>query len=170
MKKVLQSLLPLFLFALTTAPAIGAQPCDNKMTRDQNIQTVQTFFRLLEEEKIREFSNLFAENGKHINPYHSGLFPPEISGRENIYAFWKPVHGNFDGMAFPIEDIMPFKDPHMIAVKLKGKLKLKGDAGLYQNDYLCLFYFDKQGKIQEYHEYFNPVTAAKGFGLFDKLK
>jgi ketosteroid isomerase-like protein len=138
--------------------------------RDKNIQRVKTFLRLLEQEKIEDFSQLFAKNGKHINPFHSGLFPSEIAGRKHIYDFWKHVPGNFDGMAFPIDEIIPFADPNKVAVKFTGKIKLKNNAGIYKNDYLCIFHFNDQGKILEYYEYFNPITAAKGFGLLDKIK
>ena len=169
MRRVLLSFLPL-LFMLVSCTSMSANKGDRSMTRQKNTETVRLFFSLLEQEKIREFSNLFAESGKHINPYHSNLFPPEIAGRKNIYAFWEKVPGNFDGMSFPIDEVMPFENPNQVAVKLQGKIKLKGNAGVYENDYLCLFYFDDQGKILEYHEYFNPLVAAKGFGMLDKIK
>lgn len=168
MKQLISVAVTILFVALFATPS--AMSGETKMKREANAETVKLFFQLLEEEKIEEFANLFAENGKHINPYHSDLFPAEIAGRSNIYDFWKGVPGNFDGMAFPIEKVMPFEDPSMIAVKLQGKINLKGGAGVYQNDYLCLFHFDASGKILEYHEYFNPLVAAKGFGLLDKIK
>ncbi len=143
---------------------------EKTMTRNNNIATVKQFFKLLEEENIKAFAELYAEDGKQINPYHSDLFPAEIAGKANLYEFWKNVPGNFDGMQFPIDEIMPFEDPSRVAVKLTGKIKLKDNAGTYENDYLCIFHFDDAGKILEYHEYFNPLTAARGFGLLDKIK
>ena len=73
-------------------------------------------------------------------------------------------------MLFLIEEIFPFNDPHKVAVKLTGKIQLKGEAGAYENNYLCIFHFNSEGKILEYQEYFNPLTAAKGFGLLDQIK
>ncbi len=169
MKRAVLLIAPLLAIVISCT-AMNAGEGEKAMTRQKNTETVRLFFSLLEQEKIREFSELFAEKGKHINPYHSGLFPPEIAGKKNIYAFWEKVPGNFDGMSFPIEAVMPFEKPNQVAVKLKGKIKLKGKAGLYENDYLCLFYFDNRGKILEYHEYFNPLVAARGFGMPDKIK
>ena len=65
---------------------------------------------------------------------------------------------------------MPFEDPNRVAVKLTGKLHLKNGSGTYENDYFAIFSFDEQGKILEWIEYYNPITAAKAFGLMDKLK
>ena len=56
------------------------------MTREENIETTRTFVRLLEQRRLEEFSELFAEDGKWIHPYHSGLFPAETVGRrEKVY-------------------------------------------------------------------------------------
>ena len=155
-------LLGFVLIIACTSPELQKMEKE-KMTRTQNIETVKKFLRLLEQEKIEEFSELYAENGKQINPYHSGLFPPEIDGKKNIYDFWINVPGNFDGM-------QPKAVRAFAETALKGKIKLKNNAGMYENDYLCLFYFNDQGKILEYHEYFNPLTAAKGFGLLEQIK
>jgi len=139
------------------------------MSREKNIETVRNFINLFEQKKFLEVSELFATNGKLINPYHSGLFPSKIVGKKNIYDNWKNIAENFDRLKFPIEEIMPFEDSSKVAVKLSGKLILKNNSGTYENDYLFLFYFDENGKIQELHEYFNPVIAAKELGLMDKL-
>jgi len=159
----------ILLLSACVSPEVEKQEKE-QITREKNIDTVRKFFRLLEEEKINEFAELYAENGKQVNPYHSGLFPAEIVSKEKLYEFWKDVPGNFDGMRFPIEEMLPFNDPNKIAVRVTGKITLQNNAGLYENDYLCIFHFDEQGKILEYHEYFNPLTAAKGFGLLDKIK
>ncbi|MGH1362271.1 MAG: nuclear transport factor 2 family protein [Calditrichia bacterium] len=158
----------LILWTACTSPDLKKLE-EDQISRDANIETVSKFFKLLEEEKIRDFIDLFAENGKQVNPYHSGLFPAEIVSRDSLYAFWKNVPDNFDGMQFPIEEILPFQDPDKIAAKLTGKIKLKGNAAIYENEYLCIFYFDSDGKIMEYYEYFNPLTAARGFGLLDQI-
>jgi ketosteroid isomerase-like protein len=62
------------------------------------------------------------------------------------------------------------EDPNITFVKYKGKIKLKNDAGWYENDYYSTFKFNEEGKITEYVEIFNPIVAARGFGLIDKIK
>ncbi len=142
----------------------------NEQIALQNKETVQQFFKLLEEENIEGFVGLFAENGRQVNPYASGLFPTGANGKQELHDYWAPVPGNFDGMEFPIEEIYAMEDPSLVYIKYNGKIKLKNDAGFYENQYYSTFRFDEEGKILEYAEIFNPITAARGFGLLDQIK
>ena len=145
----------------------GSAPTGDAATR--NKETVRQFFRLLEEENIPAFIDLFAENGKQVNPYASDLFPAGAEGKEELRNYWTPVPGNFDGMAFPIREIYAMEDPNVVYVSYQGKIKLKDGAGTYENDYYSTFRFDEQGLITEYVEIFNPIVAARGFGLLDQI-
>ena len=140
------------------------------MTRERNIETARNAFRFLEQRRFEEFSELFAENGKWIHPYHSGLFPAETVGKKGIYNSLKNAADNFDEIQFPIDEILPFEDPNRVAVKFTGKLNLKNGSGTNENDYFAILSFDEHGKILEWIEYYNPITAAKAFGLMDKIK
>ena len=139
------------------------------MSREKNIETVRKFINLFEQKKFSEIIELFTTDGEMILPYHSGLFPSKTVGKKNIYDSYINIAKNFDELKFPIEEIMSFEDPNKVAVKLSGKLKFKNKAGSYNNNYLFLFYFNEHGKILELYEYFNPVIAAKAFGLMDKI-
>lgn len=139
-------------------------------TAETNKETVRQFFQALEQEDVEALVDLFAEDAKHINPYHSDLFPTGAEGKEGIRAYWTPVFPNFDGMKFPIEEIYAMEDPQIVYVKFKGEITLKDNVGQYNNDYYSTFKFDEAGKIIEYVEIFNPITAARGFGLLDKIR
>ncbi|MGY5859577.1 MAG: hypothetical protein RTU63_09415 [Candidatus Thorarchaeota archaeon] len=54
------------------------------MTREENINTVRHAIQLFEQLRIDEFSKLFTEDGKWIQPFHSGLFLAEAVGRMEI--------------------------------------------------------------------------------------
>ncbi|WP_353776988.1 nuclear transport factor 2 family protein [Winogradskyella sp. 3972H.M.0a.05] len=147
--------------------------CNNTMNTTiatQNKASVTSFFKALEEENVDNLLQLFADDAKHINPYHSGIFPEGAEGKEAIRAYWAPVFPNFDGMSFPIEELYAMEDPSLVFVKYSGHIKLKDGAGTYSNNYYSTFKFDDNGKIIEYVELFNPITAARGFGLLDKIK
>ena len=135
-----------------------------------NKETVRKFFRLLEEENISAFIDLFAEDGQQINPYASGLFPEGAKGKEALKNYWEPVPGNFDGMQFNIQELLATENPKIIYVSYEGKIKLKGEEAYYENQYYSTFRFDEKGKITEYVEIFNPIVAARGFGLLDQLR
>lgn len=139
-------------------------------TAEQNKQTVRQFFLALENKNVENLVALFAEDAKHINPYASGLFPEGANGKEGIRDYWTPVFPNFDDMTFPIEEIHAMEDPYIVFVKYRGRIQLKDGAGSYENDYYSTFRFDSSGLIIEYVEIFNPIVAARGFGLIDKIK
>jgi len=139
-------------------------------TANKNKASVRAFFQALEDENINKLLSLFADNGKQINPYASGLFPEGATGKEELKAYWSPVPENFDGMEFPIEEIYAMEDPNIVFVKYKGKIKLKNGAGMYQNDYYSIFKFNASGLVVEHVEIFNPILAARGFGLIDQIK
>lgn len=142
----------------------------NNTSSHKNKETVKSFFKALEAEDASAVANLFAEDGKHVNPYHSGLFPEGADGRDGILAYWEPVFPNFDGMTFPIHELHAMEDPNIVFVKYTGNIKLKNDTGVYSNEYYSTFKFNELGEIIEYVEIFNPIVAARGFGLLDKLK
>ncbi|MEX0274257.1 MAG: nuclear transport factor 2 family protein [Flavobacteriaceae bacterium] len=158
----------------TTSPQVALARVSNQApplsTKEQNKQRVQQFFKSLESKDVESLINLFATDGKHSNPYHSGLFPTGATGREEIRAYWTPVFPNFDGMEFHIDKLYAMEDPTIIYVKFTGNIKLKNNAGLYSNDYHATFTFNAANEITEYVELFNPITAAKAFGLLDKIQ
>lgn len=136
---------------------------------ENNKATVVAFFKAIEAEKPKLISALFADDGVHINPYHSGVFPEGAKGREAIHRYWEPTFPNFDGMKFPIHELHAMEGGNMVFVKYTGQIQLKDDAGVYENDYYSTFKFNEAGEITEYVEIFDPVKAAKGFGLLDQL-
>ena len=139
------------------------------MSREENIKIARNLLGFLEQRRLEEFSELFTEDGKWTHPYHSELFPAETVGRSEIYEGIKTAAANFDEIAFPIDEILPFEDSNKVAVKFTGNLKLKNGRGTYANDYLAILSFNEHGKIVEWTEYYNPVIAAKAFGLMDKI-
>ncbi|WP_435625746.1 nuclear transport factor 2 family protein [Flagellimonas sp.] len=139
-------------------------------TASKNKNSVLAFFKALENEDVNGIVTLFAQDAKHTNPYASGLFPEGASGKHGIRDYWTPVFPNFDGMEFLIEEIYAMEDPSIVFVKYTGKIKLKNNAGYYENYYYSTFKFNEAGEITEYVEIFNPITAARGFGLLDKIK
>lgn len=139
-------------------------------TAIKNKAVVHAFFKALEEKNINDLVTLFAEDAKHINPYHSNIFPPGAYGREAIKNYWLPVFSNFGDMTFPIEDLHAMEDPNKVYVKYSGNIKLKEGSGIYSNNYYSIFEFNKTGNIVEYVEIFNPIVAARGFGLLEQIK
>jgi len=156
-------------FIALASISLKVLPMKNE-TAARNKKTVERFFKLLEQEDIDAFVGLFAENGKQVNPYASGIFPSGASGKEALKSYWKPVPDNFDGMHFQLHEIYAMEDPNLVFTRYTGRIKLKNSAGYYENDYYSTFRFNPEGEITEYVEIFNPIVAARGFGLLDQIK
>ncbi len=142
----------------------------NQQIADKNKESVRAFFKALEDENMDALVALFDDDAKHINPYASGIFPEGADGKDGIRNYWTPVFPNFEGMEFPISEIYAMEDPSMVYVKYRGKIKLKNIAGFYENEYYSTFKFSDAGLIEEFVEIFNPIIAARSFGLLDKIK
>lgn len=137
---------------------------------EKNKRSVLNFLKALGNKNMDKVVNLFAEDGVHINPYSSGLFPEEAKGKDGIRSYWEPVFPNFGKMEFPVDEIYAMEDPTIVFVKFKGKIELLNDAGYYNNDYYATFKFNEEGEITEYVEIFNPILAAREFGMLDKIR
>jgi ketosteroid isomerase-like protein len=148
---------------------LNAQHRNNDIAT-QNKATGKQFFQRLEQEEITAFVNLFATTGRQINPYASGLFPEGATGREELKACWLPVPNPFDDMEFQIEERYAMEDPAVVFAKYRGRIKLNNHDGYYENHYYSTFRFNNSGLITEYMEIFNPIVAARAFGLLDKIK
>ncbi|MEM6706141.1 MAG: nuclear transport factor 2 family protein [Acidobacteriota bacterium] len=140
---------------------------DEQAVGRRNKETVRTFFRRLEEENIAGFLELFARDGRQLNPYASGFFPEAVDGIDSLREYWEPVPRRFDGLRFTIDELRATEDPRLVFVRYRGRLGLP-DGGVYENDDYSTFRFDTDGKISEYVEIFNPIVAARAFGLMDE--
>jgi len=106
--------------------------------------------------------DVFAENGRQLNPYAPAGFPKTFDGAEAIYQQYSGLTANFGEMKFP-RQIFATEDPNFFFVKFKGEIEIKA-GGKYVNDYLGTFKLEN-GEVVEYTEYFNQIVMAKAFGI-----
>lgn len=129
---------------------------------EQNRKVVDNFFVALETQKFEMLKEVFAENGKQLNPYSPEGFPKSFDGAEGIYKQYSGLTANFGQMKFP-RQIFATEDPNFFFVKFRGEIEIKA-GGKYENDYLGTFKLES-GKVIEYTEYFNQVVMAKAFNI-----
>jgi ketosteroid isomerase-like protein len=137
--------------------------------RNQLTSATSTFFQLLENRDIDKWIDLWAEDGIDRKPYATGMFPEEIIGKKAIYDAWKGITQVFDSVSFPIHEFIVDEENRTVVVRLDGKGLMK-NGNIYQNTYIFLIHYDRNIKIIECYEYFNPYAAGKAFGKLDKLK
>ena len=134
----------------------------NQTVANQNKEVVDTFFIALETQNFELLKEIFAVNGRQLNPYVPEGFPASFEGAEGIYKQYSSLPGLFGQMRFP-RVLFATEDPQFIFVKFRGVIEIKA-GGTYENDYLGTFRLEN-GKIVEYTEYFNPIVMARAFGI-----
>jgi len=127
-----------------------------------NKTVVDTFFVALETQQFDLLKNIFASDGKQLNPYAPEGFPKSFDGAEGIYKQYSGLTANFGKMIFP-RKIYATEDPDFFFVQFRGEIEIKA-GGKYENEYLGTFRF-KDGKIVEYMEYFNQAVMARAFDI-----
>ena len=146
----------------TTLPGLAVKNIERSSVTETNKKTVDKFFIALETGKYEMLKEVFAENGRQLNPYAPEGFPKSFDGVDAIYNQYSGLAENFGAMKFPRE-IFPTTDPNFFFVKFNGTIVIKS-GGKYENDYLGTFKF-ADGKVIEYTEYFNQIVMARAFGI-----
>lgn len=145
-----------------TLPAAATKKMEPLSLKEKNREVVENFFVALETQKFEMLKEVFAENGKQLNPYSPAGFPKSFDGAEAIYKQYSGLTANFGQMKFP-RQIFATEDPNFFFVKFRGEIEIQA-GGTYENDYLGTFKLEN-GKVVEYTEYFNQVVMAKAFGI-----
>jgi len=176
MKRKLDLLIRILTFSLMLMMIVSCSKSQNKKNikmesqlRDQLKTATTDFVRLLEERDMDKWINLWADDGIDRKPYATGMFPEEIVGREAVYDSWKGITKVFDSVSFQIHELIVDIKSRTVVVRMDGKGLMK-NSNLYQNTYIFLLHYNKDLKIKECYEYFNPFIAGKAFGMLDKLK
>jgi len=125
---------------------------------NNNRKVVDDFFVALETQNFDLLKEVFAKDGRQLNPYSPEGFPKSFEGSEGIYKQYSGLAANFGQMKFP-RQIFATEDPDFFFVKFKGEIVIKA-GGKYENDYLGTFRLEN-GKVIEYTEYFNQIVMAK---------
>lgn len=146
----------------TSLPSEATKKMERLTLQEQNRKVVENFFVALETQKFEMLKDVFAENGKQLNPYSPEGFPKSFDGAQGIYKQYSGLTANFGQMKFP-RQIFATEDPNFFFVKFKGEIEIKTN-GKYENDYLGTFTLE-HGKVVEYTEYFNQIVMAKAFGI-----
>lgn len=149
-----------FIDGNTDLPRLAKERLENKPI--SNSEVVDRFFKALETENFEWLKEVFAENGRQLNPYIPEGFPKSFEGSEGIYKQYSGLTENFGTMKFPRE-IFTTQDPNLLFVKFRGEIEIKA-GGHYENDYLGIFKM-KDGRITEYTEFFNSIVMARAFNI-----
>jgi len=88
-----------------------------------NKQVVDSFFTTLENQQFELLKEIFAADGRQLNPYAPEGFPKSFNGAEGIYKYYSGLTVNFGKMMFP-RKIYATEDPDFFFVQFRGEIEI----------------------------------------------
>ena len=124
------------------------------------ISTVRSFFEYMHAKNIDAWADLWHNDARIIVEYQPQGFPPLIEGREQIIPGFRQLFSNFETYDYEITALYETVDANRIIVEWNVAAKLKSNGDVYEGNNITVFIL-RDGKIFEYHDYFNPEKFAK---------
>ena len=131
--------------------------------------TVREFFAALEAMDVDRFLKVWHERGVQVMPFALEGFPSLLDGREAVKRQYESLPKNFTAMRFPALSIYPTQDPGVFWATWRGEIQIKASGRMYNNNYAGMFKL-RDGRLVEFHEYFNPIVLMQAFGDPEALK
>lgn len=132
-------------------------------SRNDGKQTINEFLDALEAMDIERFLKVWAEDGRQIMPYSPDGFSRELNGKAAVRQQYGSLPVNFNFMRFRERQIHATDEPGVFWATYRGEIEIKATGGSYNNIYAGR-YVVRDGKVQEFTEYFNPITMLTAFG------
>jgi uncharacterized protein len=131
------------------------QDMTSQETRDKNLAVINSFFELMHQKKIKEWTDLWDENGFIYIPYPVANFPDSIKSKKTIGEGFQHLFAGFKSFDYKIKNVYPSTDPDTIVVEYTATAVLLKSNEPYEGTNIAVFKF-RNGKISGYHDYFNP--------------
>jgi ketosteroid isomerase-like protein len=133
--------------------------------QDCNVQTLHTYFGLLEDKDIDGWLALWAEGGTQLIPYAVHDLPAKVSGKDELRTLYQGIADSYRSVRFTSVEFYPLHDSDRVFARWHPYGEF-ATGGSYSNDSIGLFDFDEDGKIVSYTEYFNPLGFNEIFNIF----
>jgi ketosteroid isomerase-like protein len=140
---------------------------DHDRTRERNVQTVRTYFRLLVERDIDQWIELWAEEARFLMPFMPEGFPDRVEGRKQLERSLRDLLVNYGDYTEDVLAVHPMNYPNLVLAQWHTTAHVvKGPfAGRsYDTDIVGIFRFRDDGKLVEVTEYFHAVQFLKSIG------
>ena len=132
------------------------------MTEPEQAKIVQGFFDHLVAKDLPAFLALWARDAVIEMPFTAPGFPARIEGEAALREFWTGAQANAASLAFDNLRIEALAAPGWWMSRQEGRIQTL-DGKPYNNRYVCLFEI-VDGRLQTYHEYYNPLVVMETFG------
>ncbi len=162
--KTLTIVLVLALFSLTTCTQKKSTTQDSTNDLRTTISHVTSqYIELFNQKDIKNLVGLMDDSCICWYPYAEGSSNEYHYSRDTIYERWKGIPDWIDVLHLEVLNIYIDTESLTSIVQAEGKHILSGNTP-YNNRYLFILNFSKEGRIIKVTEYYNPIPAIKAFG------
>lgn len=131
--------------------------------RQKNEQVVRDFLDLLSQKRLKDWIELWAEDGMQDMPFSPPGFPKRVEGKAAIAQHYSSLPISVGKMVFSDLVMYPMLDPNLLFVEYRGEIEILATGKPYNNIYGGLFQFHA-GKIQLFREYYDPLVFVEAWG------
>jgi ketosteroid isomerase-like protein len=129
-------------------------PIQAQAASPKDVESVRSFFALMQRKEIDAWGELWAENGRIIVPYPPADFGTSIDGKAEILQAFHSLFRNFESFEAELTGLYPAADSDAVCVEYRVRARLLNGTE-YSNSNIAVFRFEA-GLISAYHDYFDP--------------
>lgn len=112
--------------------------------------------------RIREWVDLFTEDGILEFPYGPKGFPAKVAGKEELYEYMKNFPEHFK-VEFIDLHFHGTTDPALVIAEFKSRGTALGTGRPYDQTYISVVE-TKGGRISRYVDFWNPLVGMQALG------
>ncbi|MET8870019.1 nuclear transport factor 2 family protein [Nonomuraea sp. NPDC004580] len=129
----------------------------------QATELIEHGVELLLAKDMAGFAGLWAEDGVIEFPFAPAGYPPRVEGRAAIREYLRGYPDIYDIREVARKVIHRTEDPEVVVVELEVAGIVPRSGKPYRMDYVAIVTV-RDGEIQHYRDYWNPLQAAEALG------
>ena len=132
------------------------------MSSKSAVEVVESITAAIARLDLGKFYSMLAEDIVAHFPYLPEPFPKQINGKAGFEQIFTAVTGLFSEYSWTAMDLfITEQDPALVIGRASATATMKSGEG-YSNEYV-FFWRIVDGKLAEYHEYFDSARAMSAF-------
>ena len=140
---------------------------EDQVLREKNLAIIKEFFSHTGPDRLEPKTTYYHKDSSFIVPFYFNGEPLETHGIDEINEQEELNVAHYHTWEFQITETFPTTDPDQFWFKIHGVGQLNKDGKLIdvELDPMVLYFKMKDGKIDVWEEYFNPVSMFKQAGI-----
>jgi len=132
-------------------------------SRERTLQLVRDYVAALKDARIDEWGELWAEDAICEFPFARDAEHRVYTGKDAIVAYTAAIMGRIRVDDVERLRVMPLEDPEGVVIEAVIEARILPEGNRYHQTYVAVCE-TKDGRIQHYREYFNPLVSEKALG------